>query len=75
MISQDYGKDEIKEYRDWLVREVMKDEIYTVLEAFERATKFIDSPRFQESHARWKKLQLDVILAANPMEHIKFPNV
>tara|TARA_R110000850_G_scaffold71664_2_gene157923 strand:+ start:213 stop:419 length:207 start_codon:yes stop_codon:yes gene_type:complete len=64
-----------KEYRAWVVDEISKNTYCTVVEAFDKANKWMESPRFEDSYARWSELNRDIILFSNPAEHVKFPNV
>ena len=64
-----------QDYKHWLVEQIARDNFYTVVEAYDFATKFMETPRYLQSLERWKELKLDVVLACNPPEQIKFPNV
>lgn len=63
------------DYKHWLIEQITKDNFYSVVEAYDYASKFMETPRYLQSLERWRELQLDVVLASNPPEQIKFPNV
>lgn len=63
------------DYKDWLIRELLQVSYITVGEAHDKATKFMETGFFKESFERWKALKLDVVLASNPSEQVKFPNI
>ena len=64
-----------REYKAWVVEQILKNSYCTVTEAFDKAIKWKDSPRFEESFARWNELNTDIILFSNPVEAVKFPSV
>ena len=61
-------------YKVWLVNE-LTNHTHAISEAHALATEFMKTPRYQESYERWEKLMLDIMLALNPVEEIKFPMV
>jgi len=64
-----------KEYKAWVVSEILNHSFTTAADAYDKANQWVDSPRYEESYARWKELNRDIILFANPATTVKFPDV
>ena len=64
-----------REYKMWMVEQISKQSYCTIADAHLKATEWQDAPRYEASYARWLELSRDIILAANPVEQINFPNV